>query len=109
MKCMDQIVVPMIRPPLASAKLDSQESRSASYDPDVSASAVSDPTIATPIDSNTRKGSYVTTIAFSPASYLNLCMDSKSRMFACARISHDRFKIGYRLFYAPFNSKRWRE
>ena len=56
MKCMDQIVVPMIRPPLARAKLASHDWRSPSCDPDVSASAVSDPMIATPIDSNTRTG-----------------------------------------------------
>src|SRR3982074_401318 len=62
MKCIDQIVVPMIRPPFATEKLASHESLPASCDPDVRARAVSEPTIATAIESNTRAGSYVTTM-----------------------------------------------
>src|SRR5215510_8015804 len=66
MKCRDQMVVPMIKPPFAIAKLDSHESRWVSCAPDVRASAVSDPKIPTPIDSNTRTGWYVTTMLLSP-------------------------------------------
>src|SRR5215510_11818003 len=68
MKCRDQMVVPMIKPPFASAKLDSHESESGwlSCAPEVRASAVSDPKIPTPIDSNTRTGWYVTTMSLSP-------------------------------------------
>ncbi len=56
-KCIDQIVVPMIRPPLARAKPASHDSLSSALcDPEVMASDVSDPMIATTTDSNTRPG-----------------------------------------------------
>ena len=47
-------VVPMISPPLASEKLASQDSPSVSCDPEVSASAVSDPMIATTTGASSR-------------------------------------------------------
>ena len=54
MKCIDQMVLPMIRPPFASVKLDSNDSLSASCSPDVSVSAVSDPMM--PTKSETTRG-----------------------------------------------------
>src|SRR5262245_60178426 len=85
MKCRDQMVVPMIKPPFAIAKLDSHESRWVSCAPEVRASAVSDPKIPTPIDSNTRTDWYVTTMLLSPHSQNGTGIASNSLATGCRK------------------------
>jgi hypothetical protein len=61
-KCIDQMVAPMIKPPQVSTMRCCPAPASQSSENAVSASAVREPRIATPMERSTKPGSYVTII-----------------------------------------------
>ncbi len=61
-KCIDQMVAPMIKPPQVSTMFRCHAPASESSENDVSASAVREPRIATPMERSTKTGWYVTII-----------------------------------------------